>query len=280
MNNIIKKAVNICRIMIWPLSFLISQILIISIFTFFFNEQQLKIISVNHPSLTLQEQNNLLLEYINTADYNHKLNQYINDNTLFIILISAMIVLPLFLKIYRKNKLSSSLPLNKKNYWQLIIIGITSAIALNIIIYLLNTKIHFTNAYDPVSKNYLLILISSGIIGPIIEELLFRGIVYEKLKQITSIKKATIISVIIFALFHQEPSQIVYAALIGTILIKVYQKTNIIGSIIVHISANCSITVCMYFLIMLPILALIFVIIIMLVLFQINYKKISYQFNE
>lgn len=245
MKKIIQKAVNICKILIWPIIFIIGEILLTTIFTFFFNEGQLKEISIANPHLNTNEQNKILLEYIKTNEYATKLGEYMYQQAPWIMLITALIFIPLFLHQHKKSKTITSKIENKKDYTILIITGITTAISLNIIIYLLNLKWNFTSAYNYSNNNYLIALLATGIMGPIIEELLFRGIVYEKLKTVLKEKHATILSVIIFAIFHNGISQIIYASIIGTLLIKAYKKYGIIGSSILHISANTIITLLM-----------------------------------
>ena len=97
--------------------------------------------------------------------------------------------------------------------------------------------IHKNNITSNLSNLFL--LISSGIIGPIYEEVLFRYIFLNKLKQFNTTKKAIIINSLIFALIHITPIKICYAFILGLILNITYQKyKNIKAPIIIHISAN------------------------------------------
>ena len=52
-----------------------------------------------------------------------------------------------------------------------------------------------------------------GIMGPILEEYLFRGIVYNELKTFESKKNATILASLIFALVHTNYINMIYAFL-------------------------------------------------------------------
>lgn len=79
------------------------------------------------------------------------------------------------------------------------------------------------------------------IVGPIMEELLFRGWIMRVFLERTTPSKAIIYSALIFGLIHMNPVQIVYAALIGLILGWLYYKTgSLIPSIIMHIVANAA----------------------------------------
>lgn len=146
-----------------------------------------------------------------------------------IILIIFYILTTIYL--YKKNyKKENSLP--KKSYLPLIILGTSIACFLNMIIFLL---------YPPktIVVPDLITSISSSIIGPIYEEILFRYILYNRLKDKYSITKSIIITTIIFAIIHLSPIKIVYAFILGIILNIAYNKyNNIIAPILIHISAN------------------------------------------
>lgn len=275
MKEIINKAVNICKALIYPVIFITGEIILTTIFTFFFNEGQLKEISVAYPHLNTNEQNQLLVEYMKTNEYTNELSQYINEHASWIIMISAIIFIPLFAHIYKKYHVKEDNKPNNQNIIILIITGITIAISLNIIIYLANLKWNFTDAYDSTNNNYIIALLATGILGPIIEELLFRGIVYEKLNKIWNNQFASILSVIIFAIFHNGISQIIYASIIGTLLIIVYKKYGIIGSSIVHISANSVIALAIISIISLPKIWMYLILIVTLVIFSISIYKIQ-----
>ncbi|MBR4073578.1 MAG: CPBP family intramembrane metalloprotease, partial [Clostridia bacterium] len=63
-----------------------------------------------------------------------------------------------------------------------IVFGICISLIYNIIVYSLNIKFNFTNIYELSKLPIIVQIISSGICGPILEEFLFRGLVYNKLK--------------------------------------------------------------------------------------------------
>lgn len=77
-----------------------------------------------------------------------------------------------------------------------------------------------------------------GIIAPIIEEFIFRGILLDKLRGYGS-KNAIWFSAIIFGLYHLNTSQFFYATALGTILAYAAIKTSQIKySIILHMCIN------------------------------------------
>ena len=82
-------------------------------------------------------------------------------------------------------------------------------------------------------------IISTGIIGPILEEVLFRYILLNNLKKFNTSKKSIIIATLIFAIVHGSIIKIIYAFILGLILNIIYHKyNNIKANILIHISAN------------------------------------------
>ena len=116
--------------------------------------------------------------------------------------------------------------------------AISIAILFNLIIININKLCNITNLSNDINM-WIILIISSGIVGPILEELLFRGIVYNDLKKINTIKQSMILCTIIFAMFHGSISQIIYAYIIGYVLIYLYKYTsNLIYPITFHIISN------------------------------------------
>ncbi|MCI6265967.1 MAG: CPBP family intramembrane metalloprotease [Erysipelotrichaceae bacterium] len=81
--------------------------------------------------------------------------------------------------------------------------------------------------------------LSSGLIGPIYEEILFRYLFFNRLKKYFSKKKAILITTLIFALIHLSPIKIIYAFFLGLILTISYEKyQTILAPVLIHIFAN------------------------------------------
>lgn len=82
-------------------------------------------------------------------------------------------------------------------------------------------------------------IIAISLLGPILEELLFRGAITKVLLEKYSPFKAIVISGLIFGIFHLNPAQIVGAGLIGFVLAWVYYRTrSLIPCILIHIINN------------------------------------------
>ena len=158
-----------------------------------------------------------------------------NDLNYFINIISPLILIPFYLitslYLYKKNKKKEK-NLSYKQYLPLISLGISIAIFLNMLIFLVNPPTSLKIPSMP-------LIISTSIIGPIYEEIIFRYLIYNRLSLKYSSKKSLLITTTIFALIHISPIKVIYAFILGFFLNKSYQKTNsIISPILIHISAN------------------------------------------
>lgn len=87
-------------------------------------------------------------------------------------------------------------------------------------------------------SSLILTLIFVGILSPIIEEMMFRGIMLNKLRRYGD-KVAIVTTALLFGLFHANFSQFFYATVLGLIFAYVTLKTGTIKySIILHIFVN------------------------------------------
>jgi len=94
------------------------------------------------------------------------------------------------------------------------------------------------STFDTLQSGWLGIL-SIAVLGPILEELLFRGAITSALLKKYNPTKAIILSALVFGIFHINPAQIITATLIGLLLGWIYYKTaSLIPCILIHILNN------------------------------------------
>ena len=80
---------------------------------------------------------------------------------------------------------------------------------------------------------------ASAIAPPIVEELLFRGLIFKRLRNVTPAVWAMVISGLVFGIIHGNLVQFVYAFPIGVILAFIYEIFKTIWApVIFHVSAN------------------------------------------
>lgn len=83
-----------------------------------------------------------------------------------------------------------------------------------------------------------IILVCACILGPIMEEILFRGLIARKLSRYGE-SAAALVSGLLFGLFHATVTQFFYAAALGVLLAYAYFKTGrLIVPILLHMAFN------------------------------------------
>ncbi|NLA86199.1 MAG: CPBP family intramembrane metalloprotease [Clostridiales bacterium] len=91
------------------------------------------------------------------------------------------------------------------------------------------------------SGNFILSLLAVGVIGPVFEEILFRGLIFGEFRKITKVRAALFIQAVLFGIFHLNVIQGSYAFIIGLLLGSVYYRSNLfVAPIIVHVIINSS----------------------------------------
>ncbi|MDE7013660.1 MAG: CPBP family intramembrane metalloprotease, partial [Kineothrix sp.] len=96
---------------------------------------------------------------------------------------------------------------------------------------------------------FLVMLALMGILGPLSEELVCRGIIYHGYKRTGTMMQALVLSSMIFALMHMNFNQAAYAFVIGIAMVLLVEATGSIwSSILVHITFNSQ-QVCLMYLV-------------------------------
>ena len=79
-----------------------------------------------------------------------------------------------------------------------------------------------------------------GVISPLAEELVFRGIVYNELRRNYRLPLAMLISALLFGLYHMNPVQGVYGFIMGLLFSYLYEYFgSFLWPVLVHMLANC-----------------------------------------
>lgn len=165
------------------------------------------------------------------------------------VLISWIILLLIFRDRDKKGKIKNPVMFSKIKNRELLFI-IISAVGINMFFnglrgaLFINSSEVVVNTAENVKltfsgSNYIITLLAFGIIGPIGEEYIFRGLIYNKLKQSFTIKLTIIIQAILFVIVHLDISQILVAFVTGIILgYIVFWTNNIIGVMLFHVIFN------------------------------------------
>lgn len=229
MKNSLNYLKKILKVIIWPVVLMTGQFAINYIFVAIFNFKE-------KGNLTSHE----FMDYIKSVEYQNKLTDYMNSNMLIITLVSALIFIPIFYLIFKKYKKENSYKL--KDVILPILLGITISLIYNITLFNINNIFNFTNIFEIENVPIIIQIICSGLIGPILEELVFRGIVYNKLKEFNKPMKSIILASVIFALFHTNILNAIYAFGVSFMFIYLYEKYKTLKApILMHITLNITI---------------------------------------
>lgn len=89
------------------------------------------------------------------------------------------------------------------------------------------------------NSNPITEFISISVVTGILEEVVFRGLIYNTLKKAAGVKIAVFLSAVIFGAAHMNIEQFFYTSLLGALMAMVYEKYGtIIAPIIIHATFN------------------------------------------
>jgi len=116
----------------------------------------------------------------------------------------------------------------------------------NLVNFILPMPESFRNVFETImaKQAFIIALITIGLIPAIMEELFFRGLILDGLKNNYSKRKAIIISALLFGLIHLNPWQFYGGFIIGIISAWICIETNsILPSMFIHLFNNALYTI-------------------------------------
>lgn len=126
-------------------------------------------------------------------------------------------------------------------------LGVVSAFALNAVLGVmmqseLNAGRYGTVKQIQYSVPLILGLILYGIVSPLVEEIVFRGIIYNRIKKFYSVTKAVIFSSLLFGVFHGNLPQFAYGTCMGVLIALCYERTECFyAPLLFHAAANVAV---------------------------------------
>lgn len=82
-------------------------------------------------------------------------------------------------------------------------------------------------------------LLGSGLLIPIAEELLYRGVVYKRLRLLVGVSPAIVLSAVVFGAMHFNLVQFLYAGILGLLLAFLVERTGFLhNAVLAHAAAN------------------------------------------
>lgn len=89
-------------------------------------------------------------------------------------------------------------------------------------------------------------IIVYGIVTPVTEEIVHRGLIYNRLRRYFGFEIALVGSSLLFGLFHGNTVQLVYGSLMGMMLAYIYERYGaFLYPVLFHCMANIAVYVCM-----------------------------------
>lgn len=158
--------------------------------------------------------------------------------------ITGLLTLPFVYRMYRqdrKEQWKEKKPLSWRIYVLAAILGIISNQAVSILMNLLSASDYFSNQVQNslFESSYWIQFISLGIIAPVTEEVIFRGLVYQRLKRHLNTSVAVVLAAGIFAVYHGNMMQIVFAFPMALAIIWCYERWKSLAvPIIFHAAGN------------------------------------------
>ena len=151
-------------------------------------------------------------------------------------------------KSFQNEKIRIRLPeLHRKDVPLLLIMGGASALGFNILFSLLKITENSGTYTEIADRQFSLPLwagiILYGIISPIAEEIVFRGLVYNRLYRQFGITMAILGSAILFGVYHGNLVQALYGFILGIIMAILYERY---GSFVVPVLLHSAANICVY----------------------------------
>lgn len=167
-----------------------------------------------------------------------------------ITIVAAACVIPVFLIQYHNDKKYEKMlgiPERKKEaIWKYVIIiglAVSAGIGSTNILTLSNISA-YSAAYQETSNTLYSVsfgvqMLGYGLLVPIAEEMMFRGLVYKRLMFMSGKKSAMLLSALVFGLYHANLVQGIYGFVIGYIAAYIYEKYGSMKApILLHAAAN------------------------------------------
>lgn len=132
-----------------------------------------------------------------------------------------------------------------------VLLGITASLALNIGIELMAAQLPAagrslfgSERYETVESIQYSVpiglgIVLYGIVSPLVEEIVFRGVLYNRIQKFYSMKLAVFFSALLFGFFHANLPQFLYGTAMGMLMAVCYTYIGCFAApVLMHMSAN------------------------------------------
>ncbi len=118
-------------------------------------------------------------------------------------------------------------------------LGLGLTILINLSGMLENSDAYGGTATQQFSANLLMGLLCYGIVTPLVEEMVFRGVIYNRLKRFMNVKFAIVLSAFLFGWYHMNSVQGLYGFAMGCLFAYAYEYYGTVWApVLMHIGSN------------------------------------------
>lgn len=179
-------------------------------------------------------------------------------NAAWISMISSAVLIPIVYRMYRKDRVrygeegelwwKYEADAGVKEYVVLFVFGISVCILLNNLLNLVDIQ-SVDKAYVKMAEGLykapqIVLFIGAGIFAPVAEELVYRGMLYRRMRERLPVWQASLFSSVLFGIGHGYLSQCLYALVQGMFLSLVYEKYRTVKApMMLHVVINITVLV-------------------------------------
>lgn len=188
----------------------------------------------------------ILIKYYQVKTQEQLMNM-VYSNVYTVVMVASIITLAIYYLMFRKKDINlfQICQIKKVSVINVILIIISALVLSFITSSFLDLTQNIFKDYSSISEEMVKGLqsipgiISAVLIAPIMEETLFRGLIFNELRKNINLTASIIIQAVIFGVFHGNLAQGIYAAVLGIVLAVIYLWTkSIVANIIMHVSFN------------------------------------------
>jgi membrane protease YdiL (CAAX protease family) len=183
---------------------------------------------------------------INVIALQEELMSLVYKYAMMLTAIAAAITIPIAYLLFRNDKRKENIEYEKCNslsYGFIFVLAFGACLGTNQLLTISRLDIMFPD-FNKIQQalyggDIVMEVLAAVILAPIIEELLFRGLVFKRLYIYTGRVPAMLISSLFFGVYHGNVVQGVYAFVVGMVFVFIYDKyKTIIAPILAHMFAN------------------------------------------
>lgn len=146
-------------------------------------------------------------------------------------------------KLEKKAGIEPAAKAHAGKYWTLIVFGLVGSIAATCLMTMMQAAFYDSSyqqtSADVYSTPFAMQVICLGIVIPLAEEFMFRGVLYKRYRERQNFWYSAICSSVLFSFMHVSLTQMFYTFLLGLMLAYVYEKFgSFFAPLILHIFFN------------------------------------------